>query len=65
MLFGVGAAMGSGRSASGVLGEGTLYSLLAQNMMGGFLRRVTLEAAKHGKGSWMKKVASCCKEFRW
>ena len=29
------------------------------------LRRVALEAVKHGRWSWLKKMVSCCNEFSW
>ena len=24
-----------------------------------------MEAVKYGKGSWMQKIRSCCREFGW
>ena len=29
------------------------------------LRRVAIESVRHGKGSWMKKMARCCQDFDW
>ena len=29
------------------------------------MRRVAGEAVKYGKGSWMKKMINCCREFGW
>ena len=29
------------------------------------LRRVATESVRHGKGSWMRKMARCCQDFDW
>ena len=29
------------------------------------LKRVVTEAVRHGKGSWMRKMARCCQDFDW
>ena len=30
-----------------------------------WLRRVATESVRHGKGSWMRKMARCCQDFDW
>ena len=32
---------------------------------GRLLRRVAVEVVKYGKGSWMKRMPSCGREFGW
>ena len=29
------------------------------------LRRMATESVQHGKGSWVRKMASCCRDFDW
>ena len=42
------------------------FKVLASKVYEGrILRRVAVEAVKYGKGSWMQKTLSCCKEFSW
>ena len=32
---------------------------------GCLIRRVATEAVKFGRGSWLRKISTCCKEFGW
>ena len=42
------------------------FKVLASKVYEGrILRRVAVEAVKYGKGSWMQKMLSCCREFGW
>ena len=42
------------------------FKVLASKVYEGrILRRVAMEAVKYGKGSWMQKMLSCCREFGW
>ena len=42
-----------------------VFVLASKVYEGRILRRVAVEAVKYGKGSWMQKMLSCCREFGW
>ena len=43
----------------------TIMNPKCYNIYGRLIRQVATEAMKFGRGSWLRKMSMCCKEFGW